>query len=1114
MYSGGCFEQEKIRLLIFVHVTGSFAEAFELRLFGTPRDCLRRLEVEALRRTSWRQRFRLAARADFQSAEHAILTVAHLYAASSFGGGRLDVDLCPTGAQQAHLQWLLQAVVRMQQLWRQKMEFHRRSDVQDILYTFKFSVERHNFKYICAEALAKNSEQLREILPLAMAAATCRLISDELAHQFFRHLEFMATSFCIEAASNFLKHLQGLDFFTESCLPALDELTRSFLGSLGQAFTWLHQNASLQQGASIARECAQKIVIQEKRRHRKHTVDAHECSIANEIWSQVVGWALQDIDEALVALESRFRNNKLRQRLIETPRFKEQLEKELGTVLSRPLVRPWFVCVSGESVTGMRYERKLLYVLPAGQNFGSIVQASFPYFGIYQGQLVVAHDFENSGEPILVDHTPEVLGARGLVLSLILKPQLLPRSSINYALNEICKQVGSDFLLQREDSILRLASANAFSYRILLPCDGMLDNDNQYYHIYSEHDFQMTTLQGDLSTLVRWVRSHCTQYNCEPLDSRAAFRFLDPARLQQEIECMVGTMNTWAQSTFRSSFSSSTGSGVPAGVARSSDQFPYSSRVECGLERTHCRSETCSTALSWSQVGKYLSDSSSWAKKALMFRQELGYAQVSNGTSSKTASLDNLADSRDKIQPSESSMSKYNSFFSGKACRPTPASTSVGDNSGAANELDTNVRVTSESDDANAKAPENAHKSAQVVPLSLSPNIVKNAAVGAAACASQIAVTSQSSFITQQVMSRLGDGTIVVSGQGSWISAGVASAAGAVGGAAFGSGFGPAGTMAGSLLGAASGSAISMWHSQHQVLHLNALKGYRLALSNADGHMYLTHKHVAQSHGSQAEVLLLLVLAQTSLNGVRNLWNFSQGKMSGEDVGRAALRDLGEGLTLSLSSQGILHGLRLGQQHGGHMLAMLCAQALQHPVPVLLSVLGTGLIASGCISRFNGARSLEQLQAETLFVVGVNGSAIAAHMVCATLQIPCFSSMVATCAVSNAIGFWIYEAWYEGRQVSLEEKLLYTARAIFGLCPDYDEKVLRRRWKLLMLMAHPDRNRREDAKTTFAVLHQCKNFLDSYASGERPPRTKTTFHRLVQLSVNVSRSTQARIAAH
>eukprot|EP00930_Biecheleria_cincta_P071818 TRINITY_DN59279_c0_g1_i1.p1 TRINITY_DN59279_c0_g1~~TRINITY_DN59279_c0_g1_i1.p1 ORF type:complete len:1085 (-),score=162.44 TRINITY_DN59279_c0_g1_i1:426-3680(-) len=1083
MQSGGCFEKERICLSISVHDTGSSTKAFELRLLGTPHDCLRKLEVETLRYRSWCPGFRLSAQTGFQSPKHAILTDAQLYSACSFGGGRLGVDLCRNRFEETHLQWLHRAVVRVQRLWRQKLDSYWKSDAQDIMCTFKLSIEKHNFKYISADALAQHDARLEEVLPLAMVAATCRAMSDELTPMFFRHLEKLASSFCIKAASTFLQQIQGLDFSrARECLPALEEIIRSFLGFLGQAFSWLHQSTVLQQGISIG---AQRVAIQQRRRQQTRHADVDSCSIANEVWSHVVSWVLHDIDEALAALGSKFQNSKLRQRLMETPRLKEKLEKELNELLSRPLARPWFVSISSVGVAGVQHETQLLYILQAGQNFGGLVQAAFPYFGIAQGQLFLAHDVSSSGEPMLLEHTPEVLGAQGLVLSVIVKPQVPPASSINYALNEICKQLGSNFLFQREDCVLKFTCPKTLSYRILLPCDGLLANDDQYYHIYSEHDFQMTTLHGQLPTLLNWVRAQHAQHNGAsratssskpPFHSSAAFEFLEPVCLQQEVDRIFGNIQTGKQSTIRSFFSS-LGSCVPAGVSSSS--FPYGSRMNQDVNLTEP---------SWSQFSKYMLEASSWATDVFTPCQVQDGAQVNPDLAS---------------------------FFSGAACKPAHAVAFVDKESETANGPETNESESSESADEDTESPQSVDKSSRgnLALLSFSPDIVRSATVGAAACASQIVTVPQTTFITQQVLSSLGDGRMVVSGQaGSWIGASVASAAGAIGGAALGSALGPAGTIAGSVLGMASGNAICTWQAQHQIVHSDSLTGYRFARSNADGHMYLTYKHQSQPH-AQSEFLLSLVLAQTSLNGVRNLWSLSQGKMTCEDVGRAAVRDLKDGLLLSFSSQGILHGLKFGQQHGAYALSTICAQALQHPVPVLLSVLGTGLVVSGCISHFTGARSSEQLQSDTLLVVGVNSTAIAAHMACAALQMPCFSSMIATCAVSNAMGFWIYEAWHEERQASLEEKLLCMARAIFGLCPDYDEKILRHRWRLLVRMAHPDKNRCKDAKITFNVLRQCKDVLDGYASGARPPRTKTTFWRLVQLSISVSRSMQLRIAA-
>ncbi|CAE7939314.1 HERC1, partial [Symbiodinium sp. KB8] len=83
--------------------------------------------------------------------------------------------------------------------------------------------------------------------------------------------------------------------------------------------------------------------------------------------------------------------------------------------------------------------------------------------------------------------------------------------------------------------------------------------------------------------------------------------------------------------------------------------------------------------------------------------------------------------------------------------------------------------------------------------------------------------------------------------------------------------------------------------------------------------------------------------------------------------------------------------------------------------------------------------------------------------VCIGLHLPFVSCALLlgvelTCTASNLAGLWAYEAWRAGKQDALE---------------------------VLARMAHPDKNRRHDAKTTFALLRLCKEALGKTLAGHQ-----------------------------
>lgn len=347
----------------------------------------------------------------------------------------------------------------------------------------------------------------------------------------------------------------------------------------------------------------------------------------------------------------------------------------------------------------------------------------------------------------------------------------------------------------------------------------------------------------------------------------------------------------------------------------------------------------------------------------------------------------------------------------------------------------------------------------------------------AASSAPFLALQPQAQFVMRQVLDTVGDSVVLVSPQ--WPSAlgpGIASATGAVGGAALGSAFGPAGTGLGALAGALASGKAEMWLAHRpEVINLAGDSAFTLAPIPGSGKLMLSHRELPRKPGSEG--MAVAMLAQASLRGCWNLWSFSQGEMSGRDVALALIRDVRDGAVVWATCQGVLKVLTLGELWSAGLFGHACSAALHNPAPLMFGVLGAGWTLMRCAHFSMDIISLEQLQADAVLACGANMVGITVNIMTGVFDVPILGRAVLTCTASQAAGLWIYEAWRARKQIDAETRLRAIAAEVLGLAPLHSAEDLRRRWRILARLSHPDRNRRNDAKRTFAVFSLCRDAL-------------------------------------
>lgn len=1142
------YADESIRLVAHLSLNEHASDVpLAIALKGKPRHCLRRLELEAI--LSSRRPLRgvsLVSRQEKSSPGPAsCISEEILYAAAVFGGGRLDIELqatsCPLNSL-SNCNWLVKAVRSTQRFWRGKLGCRIRSDIQDILQTFQLLLERHDFRYIKADVLfnfktripafttgRKKQRALSlgaqkavddEVFQLALATAACGCLSQDEGRHFFRSMENQATHFCMHYVSHYFLQTHGLDA-SGHFLPALEELTSSFVWQLGEAFPWFREHAALQEGLQIATSAS------EEARQRFRT--SHSRFI-KEVWSAVVNWALQSIDEAFSALEVHFQAAGLRERILSVPKLSALLQKAsdaLRCSTSAHLAsRPWFVSLSKEMD---RTQPPLVHFLQPGENFGGVFRAAYTYFGVESGQLLFA-THQGFGEPLHLEDDPASLGSCGMLLHVVVRPQTSNLASFDHCLNEVVKVVGSKFSLQRDDYILRLprslgqaGKATLGALRILLPFDGMYAQDSQYYHIYCEDHLSMVTFRCSLSQFISFLEDNygVTDGTTAPMDQIHSDGFgVDPTRLLEEVQKIKGQVDSWLKSGFATNFQRTRACGQTnfleniLGYASSLSQTPVLGALGDFVSRSSApkKHEDSAQSISKSPEENMVIYNDFFSGQVRLKSQGSRRRERSCGSTSSTDSSASSACC--------SSHPDHNVKGTKHKARSTSSTTTACSSRMLPPEASAASRTLTEDATSQASAASRTPTedtaaqvtSTEVSTLFFTPEMMKPAAIGAAACASQLlAIQPQTQWVMSQVQQTLGNGQVLLAPTIDHVmNASIATFSGAIGGAALGAVFGPGGAFLGSICAATLGSEALHWvQSQPQVLNLADLKGYVMARSTTNGEMYLHHRH--QVKGPGYEILVLVALTQASVNGVRNIWNAANGEMSAEDVGKAFLRDIRDGSILCASSQGIMQLLKLGEHQAGPILSGICSMALQKPVPVLFAVLGTSWVAYRGIRCFQGQVSAEQLRSDAFLALTVNGAGVATNLLCVSLNLPPVHRALITCFASNSAGLYAYEAWRASRQAQLEERLLDVARDIFGLPSKYTKDSLARRWKHLARMAHPDKNRQDNAKVTFTVLSVCKELLESnlllQQARRRSRRWSPKYQRIIELSLHLPKWT-------
>lgn len=246
--------------------------------------------------------------------------------------------------------------------------------------------------------------------------------------------------------------------------------------------------------------------------------------------------------------------------------------------------------------------------------------------------------------------------------------------------------------------------------------------------------------------------------------------------------------------------------------------------------------------------------------------------------------------------------------------------------------------------------------------------------------------------------------------------------------------------------------------------------------------MFLAHREV--SHAPGAEVAVLAALTQASVRGVLNLVSVCRGEMSRKDAVLALARDSRNGVLVWVTCKGVLKLLTLGELNSSGTLGLVCGAALRNPAPVMFGVLSLGLGAIRGLQALTGDITPNQLRAELVLLGAQSGTGILVSTVGRALSMSCMGCALFTMVASCAAGMWAHELWRASRQQMAEERLCWIAREILGLAHGYTSEDLRRRWRQLALVAHPDKNRCKFAKQTFAVFSLCRDVL--LDSKERP----------------------------
>lgn len=362
----------------------------------------------------------------------------------------------------------------------------------------------------------------------------------------------------------------------------------------------------------------------------------------------------------------------------------------------------------------------------------------------------------------------------------------------------------------------------------------------------------------------------------------------------------------------------------------------------------------------------------------------------------------------------------------------------------------------------------------------LAPQMAATTTVAVAACSAPLLlVKPMAQWVTRQVTDTLttAPGTIMLAPN--WpatIGQGVASASGALTGAALASPMGPLGALFGGISGALCSNSAQRWLANRpQVHNLGTDHGYTL-FPAVDGKLYLTHKEVAKWPGMNG--LASTALVNATIQGGSNLWAYANGEMSARDVALAFLKDVRDGAMVWLTVKGFVTAMTVGELRTSGLLASACSLALHYPVPMTFGMLGCCFVTVRCINYSLNRTSLNQFQSNLVLLAASNAVGITVSLGSNALGVPQLGAVALTCAASYGAGIWAHEVWRSSQQRHAEERLRNLARELLGLPREFTAEMLRRRWRTLARLAHPDRNRQPDAHKTFTLFQLCRDVLE------------------------------------
>lgn len=363
----------------------------------------------------------------------------------------------------------------------------------------------------------------------------------------------------------------------------------------------------------------------------------------------------------------------------------------------------------------------------------------------------------------------------------------------------------------------------------------------------------------------------------------------------------------------------------------------------------------------------------------------------------------------------------------------------------------------------------------------LLPEMTAPTTVAVAACSSTLMLAKP---VSQWVMREVADslvndkGTIMlVPTWPSCFGQGVASASGALTGAALASPMGPLAAIFGGISGALCGNSSQRWlASRPQIHNLASDHGYVMSHSALTGKTYLAHKELTRWPGMNG--LMSTALASASIQACSNLWAYANGEISARDVALCFLKDVRDGATVWLTVKGFVTALTVGELRASGLLSSACSMALHYPVPMTFGMLGCAFVTVRCINYTMNRTTLNSLQSNLVLMSASNAMGISVSLASNVLGVPALGALCLTCVSSYAAGVCAHEVWRSTQQRSAQERLRCHARELLGLPHGFTADMLRRRWRTLARLSHPDRNRQKDAHKTFTLFQLCRDVLE------------------------------------